>query len=108
MRALLKNQYNGFKLDGTLATHIRFSAVFRCWEVSYKVKILADGKERKIYTITDDLGARFGCFDEKLAQSLVTGETYAGSGVVKIGKGSTFLNLEKAEPMDGSAYKEGG
>lgn len=106
MKTFLKNQYNGFRLDDTLASHIKFSAVFTCWEISYKVKILPDGKEKKIFTVKDDVGARFGCFDERLANSLVIGEKYTGQGEVKIGKGSTFLNLEKAEPLNGSAFKE--
>jgi hypothetical protein len=106
VKTFLKNQYNGFKMDETLASHIRFSAVFTCWEISFKVKVMADGREKKIFTIKDDVGARFGCFSERLANSLVIGEKYQGAGEVKIGKGSTFLNLEKAEPMNGSAYKE--
>ena len=105
-QALLRSQYGGFKLDGTLASHITFSSLFTCWEISYKVKLLPDGREKKIFTIKDDVGARYGCFSEKLANSLVTGEKYIGKGSVKIGKGSTFLNLEEAEPLNGSAFKE--
>lgn len=106
MKQFLKNQYNGFRLDGTLASHIHFTAIFVCWEVSYTVKLLPGGKEKKIFTVKDDLGARFGCYDERLANSLVIGEKYEGSGPVKIGKGSTYLNLEKALPLNGSTFQE--
>lgn len=103
---ILKSQYNGFKLDDTLASRIRFTAIFRAWDVSFKIVPHPGKEESKIYTIKDEYGARFGCFNEKLAESILVGETYEVRGSVKIGKGGTFLNIEQAEPLNGSAYKE--
>lgn len=100
-----KKHYAGFGQCETLMSRIQFSGVMRIDEKAYVRKDIA-GEEVEYWVFKDDFGARISCFSEALANSIVVGEVYTITGDVKIGKGGTFLNLKKAEPFLGSAFKE--
>ena len=101
---ILKNQYAGFKLNDTLATNLKFSGVFRVWDVGKRWFDSFDGGENPYWIIRDEYGAKLSCYNEQLATSLVINERYAVEGEIKIGKGATFLNLKKAVVLNGKDF----
>jgi len=103
---VLKNQYNGFKLNDTLASNLKFSGIIRVWEVDHCQKDKPNGDILDFWVIKDEFGARLSTFDRHLAEGLHVSERYAVKGEIKIGKGGTYLNLKDAEPMNGSEYQE--
>lgn len=100
-----RNQYNGFGVTDTLMSRLNFQGIIRCDEKQLR-SIHRPNEEIHYWIIKDDFGARMSCFEETLAETLVTGEIYKVQGEVKIGKGGIFLNLKKAEPFYGSAFSE--
>ena len=103
-RVFLKNQYNGFRLNDTLASRLWFGGVIRVMEKSLVIRPLLGEKELEYWIIKDDYGARFGCFNLELADTLCVGEKFQISGEVKIGKGNIYLNLKEASPMNGAEF----
>ena len=103
-----RNQYNGFKLNGTLASKFRFSGHLRVWEIEHGQKFRFDGETLDYWILKDEFGARLSLFDKKLADSLVVGERYEIQGEIAIGKGGTFLNVKDASPLNGSDFTEEG
>jgi hypothetical protein len=101
----LKNQYNGFRLNGTLASRYTYKGILHCGDIQRRMLVNPDG-DTPYWIVIDDCGARMSTFDERLAREIVPGEKYQVEGEVKIAKGATFLNLKKAEPFNGSTFAE--
>ena len=102
MERFLKSQYSGFKLNETLSSNLRFSGVVTLRE---RQKISIPERDVEYYSLKDEFGARFSCWDCKLAESLQLFEKYEVSGEIKISKGATFLNLKRAEIFNGRNYE---
>ena len=102
---LTRSKYNGFRLDGTLASRFHFTGIIRVWSVVRLEKKEPD-KDVVYWTVKDENGARLSTFDESIAKILTINERFAVSGDIRIGKGGTFLNITKAEVMNGRGYSE--
>jgi len=103
--AAIRQQRAGFLYNETLGTKLKFSGHLMVWEKDRVVKYTSDG-EFVYWVIKDEYGARLTCHDEKLADFLHVSQRYAVTGEVKIGKGGTFLNLKKAEVLNGNNFHE--
>lgn len=104
---LQKTQYNGFKLDGTLMSRVKFSALVRISEISKR--FLERGNDLIPYwSLSDEYGAKFSCFNEELVSKIVIMELYEITGEIKFGKGGTYLNLKTATLFNGGTYHESG
>lgn len=96
---------NGFTSGGFLMSNLRFSGIVRIDEKSERIKRGRNGDDdTKYYIIKDEFGASFSCFDVKLYDAALIGESMHVEGKVKISKGSTYLNLQKIEPVQGSRF----
>lgn len=102
---ITRKLYGGFRLDDTLASRIRFTAIIRVAEIEKIVKPRQSG-DIEYWSVKDDNGARFTTWVEEISKTLKVFGVYAVSGDVKIGKGGTFLNITKAEEMRGEEYEE--
>ena len=102
---LTRSKYNGFRLDGTLASKLHFTGIIRVWMVDRLEKKLPD-KDVVYWSVKDENGARLSTFDESIAKKLTVNERFVVSGDIKIGKGGTFLNIIKAEVFHGSEYRD--
>lgn len=100
----IKSQYNGFRLNGTLASRLTWRGICQIADKSQVTKYTR-GDEYHYWVFKDEYGASFSCNEESLADSVVVGERYTCSGEIKVGKGTTFLNLKSAVPFDGSQFK---
>lgn len=97
---------NGFTRSGFLMSNLRFSGIVRIAEKAERKKLGRNGEDDiTYYTIKDEFGASFSCFDKGLFDAAVPGESMLVEGKVKISKGSTYLNLQKIDPVKGSTYQ---
>ena len=101
-----KRQYAGFRLNDSLCTKISWSGVVRIADKAKIIKPRPQEQDVVYWSFKDEFGARFSCFQEKLADSILIGEKYELRGEVKIGKGGTFLNISRADVFDGGTLTE--
>ena len=103
MQQFMKAQYAGFKLNETLASNLRFSGLVRIRDIQRRTLHLSDD-EIPYWSISDEFGAKFSCFDENLCNKLQIMERYEFKGFIRIGKGGTYLNLTSATVFSGNSY----
>ena len=104
--AFTQKQYNGFRLNESLASRIRFSGVLRFREIQMRKSILSEEKEQIYWILIDENGARLSCWKEDVVQAIKFYTSYEVRGQVRITKGGTFLNLEEAKEFCPSEYTE--
>lgn len=105
MDRFLKSQYNGFRLDDTLASRLKFSGIVSFSEISERFS-KRDGEEVPYWVLKDEFGARFSCFDSRLISGIRIFERCEVRGEIKIGKGGTFLNIKECVTFSGEGYTE--
>jgi len=103
--SVIRNHRAGFLYNDTLATKLKFSGVFCVWEIQNRFTRNDDG-DTPYWVLKDEYGARLSCWSQELVDRLHVAEKYAVEGEVKIGKGGTFLNLKKAEVLNGNDFQE--
>lgn len=101
-----RQQYGGFRLNDSLCTNLAWQGVVRIADKAKIIKPLPDDRELVFWTFKDEFGARFSCFQEKVANEIVIGEKYVLKGEIKIGKGGTFLNIKTSEVFNGRDFTE--
>lgn len=106
MLQLVKSQYYGFRLNGTLASNLKFSGTIRCTDIQHRLIRNAGEEDQPYWLICDEFGARMSVFTPALREDICIGERYAVRGDIKIGKGGTYLNLKEITPLNGSNFVE--
>jgi len=101
----IRNHRAGFLYNDTLATKLKFLGVFCIWEIQRRTTRNDDG-DTDYWVLKDEYGARLSCWNKELVDTLHVAEKYVVEGEIKIGKGGTFLNLKKAEVLNGKNFQE--
>ncbi len=100
-----KQEKAGFDRRGFLLSNLRFTGICRVAEKSERFKRGVDGREDSRYwMIKDEFGAMFSLWEEEIANRLLPGEQYIFEGMVRISRGSTYLNLKEVRAVYGSEF----